>query len=139
MIGVAIAGAGLQVLGGLLGASQQKKQTKEQNKKISQLMIDVANYRKERKTNIQNEQLQNTQRNINVMNASGFEINSFDRLNTWLQNQNQRELELYDAETQLQLSEINAGRPVTPSTFATGVGIASQGFQAFAGLRGFNK
>jgi hypothetical protein len=139
MIGVAIAGAGLQIVGGLFGASKQNKQAKEQNKKISQLMTDVANYRNERKINIQNEQLQNTQRNINVMNASGFEMNNFNRLNTWLETQNQRELELYDKETQLQLSEINAGRPVTPSSFATGLGIASQGFQVFAGLGGFKK
>lgn len=134
---VAAGGAALSALGGIFGLSSKKKAEREQNRRISQLMTQTKDLRNIQKVEIKNQQLQNTQRNINVMGASGFEMSSFGRLNTWLEEKNMRDLQLYDQETNLMLAEINAGRPISQSSFAQGLNIASQTFQTFASLGGF--
>lgn len=136
---VALGGAVLNIAGGLFGSSKRKKAEKEQNRKISQLMEDTTKYLAEQRKEIESSQLQNFQRNINVMSSSGFDLNSFDRLNTWQQSQDERALALYDMESKLKISEINAGRPVSQSSASEIFQIGAQGFQTFAGLGGFGR
>lgn len=130
-------GAALNIAGELINADTNRKDNNRINNRITNIMSQVADYRSEAKTNIKNSQLQNTNRNLNVQASSGFEVSDFDRLNSYLQSENERELELFDKQTNLQLAEIEAGRPVQQSGFANALNIVNKGFGAFANLGGF--
>jgi hypothetical protein len=125
--------AGGSLLSGWFGAKKQKKEANLQNQRISEVMKRVADLRLEGKQDLQKNQLQIAQRNINVQSASGFTSSSFDRLNTYLRDiEFAKETRLYDKATELQLKEIEAGRPVSQSSLATGLGVATNAFSTFA-------
>ncbi len=138
----AVAGVGalLSVANSLMQYNTQSQAYKQQNAILDRTKGVYSQLRGLDFENLKNTQLQERNRNINVMNASGFDMGvSENRLMDFFDIRAKQAQEMYNLETQQGLFQIEAQRPTKPSATASILQGASAGFGTYATLGGFGK
>lgn len=138
--GVAGVGALLSVATSVMQYNAQNQAYKQQNAILNRTKGVYSQLRGLDFENLKNTQLQERNRNINVMNASGFDMGvSENRLMDFFDVRAKQAQEMHNLETQQGLLQTEAQRPTKPSTTASLFQGASQAFGTYATLGGFGK
>jgi hypothetical protein len=138
----AVAGVGalISVASSAMQYNAQKKAYKQQNAILDKTKGVYSQLRDLDFENLKNTQLQERNRNINVMNASGFDMGvSENRLMNFFDIKANQTQEMYNLETQQGLLQVETQRPTKPSATASILGGLSSGLSSFANLVGFGK
>ena len=117
------------VIGSIIKGDRERKAANRAENTIRDTLASALELRAAELTSIKENQSQVTARNINVQASSGFEASSFAPLAQYEARQQQKQIDLYNKETELIRKQTLAGIPQAPSKTLQTLATINQGVQ----------